>query len=128
MEFGRYNYRWKDQEFWVYVADYRESEYSRVQNHYILYPRSGGDVVDGQSQVVDKLITAASQHLSEIDEEIWVYDRGYWNKNHRLWENVKACKWNNVILNCEMKLQLISDVEGFFDRKNDYESLQYPGR
>ena len=76
VEFGRYKYRWKDSHFLVYVANYWESEYSRVQNHYILYPRSEGDVIDGQSQMVDKLIVAASRHLGEIDEEIWVYDRG----------------------------------------------------
>ncbi len=126
VEFGRYNYRWKHLHFLVYVAKYWESEYSQVQNHYILYPRSEGDVIDGQSQMVDKLIVAASRHLSEIDEEIWVYDRGYWTKNHRLWENVQACNWDNVILNSEMKLQLISDIEGFFDRKEDYKSFAVP--
>lgn len=72
----------------MYVADYWESEYSRVTNHYILYPRSQGDVINGRSQTVDSLITAATQRLSEIKEEIWVYDRGYWRKNHKLWKNV----------------------------------------
>ena len=97
-----------------------------MQNHYILYPQNEGGVIDGQSRVVDKLITAASQHLSEIDDEIWVYDRGYWRKNRKLWENVQACNWENVILNSEMKHQLISDIEGFFDRKEDYESFVVP--
>jgi len=126
VEFGRYKYRWKDQDFQVYVADYWETEYSQVENHYILHPRSRGDIVDGRSQTVDKLITAATQHLSEIKEEIWVYDRGYWRKNHKLWKNVQGCKWENVILNNEMKLQLVSDIEGFFDRKEDYESFAVP--
>lgn len=126
VEFGRYRYHWKDQDFQVYVADYWESEYSQVRNHYILYPRSQADVIDGRSQMVDKLITAATQHLSEIKEEIWVYDRGYWRKNHKLWKNVQGCKWDNVILNNEMKLQLVSDIEGFFDRKKDYESFAVP--
>lgn len=126
VEFGRYKYRWKDQDFQVYVADYWETEYSQVENHYILYPRSQGDMIDGRSQTVDNLITAATQHLSEIKEEIWVYDRGYWRKNHKLWKNVQGCKWENVILNNEMKLQLISDIEGFFDREKDYESFAVP--
>ena len=72
MEFGRYKHRWKDQDFQVYVADYCETEYSRVKNRYILYPRGQGDVVDGQSQTVDILIAAATQRLFEIKEEIWV--------------------------------------------------------
>ena len=126
VEFGRYKYRWRDQDFQVYVADYWETEYSRVDNHYILYPRSQGDVIGGRSQVVDKLITAATLHLSKIKEEIWLYDRGYWRKNHKLWKNVQGCKWEDVILNDEMKLQLISDIEAFFDRKEDYESFAVP--
>ncbi|KAF6222501.1 hypothetical protein HO173_013409 [Letharia columbiana] len=64
-----------------------------VKNHYMLYPRSQGDVINGRSQTVDNLITAATQRLSEIKEEIWVYDRGYWSKNHKLWKNVQGCKW-----------------------------------
>ena len=126
VEFGKYNYRWKNRDFHVYVADYWESEYSKVQSHYVLYPRSKEDVKDGQSQMVDKLITAAAQHLSEIDDEIWVYDRGYWRKNHRLWKNVRACDWEDVILSGEMKSQLITDIEGFFDRKEDYKSFGVP--
>lgn len=126
VEFGRYSYRWKDFSFQVYVACFWESEYSQAQNHYIIYPRSPEDVEDGRSAVVDKLITAAAQHVSKIDEEIWVYDRGYWRKNSTLWKNVQSCKWDNVILNREMKLQLISDIEGFYDRKDDYNSFAVP--
>ena len=55
-----------------------------------------------------------------------MYDRGYWRKNHKLWNNVQGCKWENVILANEMKLQLISDIEGFFDRKDDYKSFAVP--
>ncbi|MCJ1388893.1 hypothetical protein MMC18_001744 [Xylographa bjoerkii] len=61
VEFGRYNYRWNDQDFWVYAAEYWEAYGSWVQNHYILGPRSQGDVINGQSQVADKLnVTGAS--------------------------------------------------------------------
>ncbi|KAK3169885.1 hypothetical protein OEA41_009269 [Lepraria neglecta] len=126
VEFGRYKYRWKEQVFQLYVVEYWETEYSQVKNHYILYPQSQGDLIDGRSQTVDKLITVATQHLSEIKEEIWVYDRGYWDKNHKLWKNVQGCMWENVILNNEMKLQLVSDIEGFFDRKEDYKSFAVP--
>ena len=126
VELGRYSYRWKDRDFYVYLADYWEGEYVNVNNYYILYPRSHEDVKDGRSQMADELITAASRHLSDIEEEIWVYDRGYWTKNHKLWLNVQSCKWENVVLNEEMKIQLISDIEGFFDRKEDYASFAVP--
>ena len=66
VEFGRYKYRWKVQDFQVYVADFWETEYSQVENHYILYPRSQGDMINGRSQTVDNLITAATQHLKKM--------------------------------------------------------------
>ena len=59
VKFGRYKYRCKDVHFLVYVASYWECESSLVRNHYILYPRSEGDVMNGQSQMVDKLIIAS---------------------------------------------------------------------
>ena len=65
VDFGRYNYRWKDRDFFIYVASYWESEYSQVQNHYVVYPRSQEDVINGRSKMADNLITAASQHLSK---------------------------------------------------------------
>lgn len=126
VELGRYRYRWKDRDFHVYLADYWEGEYVKINNYYILYPRSHEDVKDGRSQMADELITAASRHLSDIKEEIWVYDRGYWTKSHKLWLNVQSCQWKNVILNEELKTQLISDIEGFFDRKEDYASFAVP--
>jgi transitional endoplasmic reticulum ATPase len=126
VEFGRYKYRWNDHDFQVYVADYSESEWNQIQNHYILYPRRQDDVKDGRSRIVDELITAASRHEAGIDDEIWVYDRGYWRKSHKLWQNVQASKWETVILHADVKCQLITDVEGFFDRKEDYESFAVP--
>ncbi|KAL8717823.1 MAG: hypothetical protein Q9225_004978 [Loekoesia sp. 1 TL-2023] len=126
IEFGKYDYHWKGKDFKVYVANYWESEYSHVDLHWIVYPRKEGDIINGQSQTVDKLILAASQHTSQVDEEIWVYDHGYWRKNHKLWQSVQTCDWDNVILNPDMKTQLISDIEGFYDRKEEYKSFAVP--
>jgi len=125
VEFGKYDYRWENQDFQIYVASYWENNLL-VNNHYILYPRKQGDVIEGRSQTVDKLITAAAQRLSEVDEETWVYDRGYWGRSHELWKNVQSCKWEDVILNQDLKSQLIGDIEGFFDRKEDYAYFAVP--
>lgn len=126
VEFGKYAYHWKGEDFKIYVANYWESEYSHVDLHWAVYPRKEGDIINGQSQTVDRLIVAATQHTSQVDEEIWVYDRGYWRKNHKLWQSVQACNWDNVILNSDVKTQLISDIEGFYDRKQEYKSFAVP--
>ncbi|KAL8687318.1 MAG: hypothetical protein Q9218_006472, partial [Villophora microphyllina] len=126
LNFGKYNYHWDGHQFHVYVADYEVNEYTRVLAHYIVFPRQQGDIVDGQSQTVDRLIMAATQHSSQVGEEIWLYDRGYWTKSRKLWRSVQGCNWDDVILSPTMKVQLIGDIEGFFDREDDYKSFAVP--
>ena len=122
----KYDYEWDGRQFQLYATEYNEKDYGNVHNHYILCPKEEAEIVSGRSKVVDKLIVAATLHGSSVDEEIWVYDRGYWKKSHKLWQAVHASKWEQVILSSEMKAQLVDDVEGFFDRKQDYESFAVP--
>lgn len=126
VDIGKYDYYWNNEYFHVYAADYWENDCSRIDHQWIVYPRKEGDVINGQSQIVDKLIVEASKQIDQLNDEIWVYDRGYWRKNHKLWQSVQACSWEDVILDPEMKSQLISDIEGFFDRKEDYQSFAVP--
>lgn len=126
VEFGKYDYCWNGEYFHVYEANYYEFEYSHVDFHWIVYPRKEGDVINGQSQFVDRLIVEASKQKEQLHDEIWVYDRGHWRKNRKLWQGVQACSWQDVILDPEMKAQLIADIEGFFDRKEDYKSFAVP--
>ncbi|KAL8911014.1 MAG: hypothetical protein Q9171_003750 [Xanthocarpia ochracea] len=122
---ARFNYQWNGHHFIIYEASYNDADYT-IKNHYILSSKSNGDIVGGRSKVIDELITAAATYGQRIDEEIWVYDRGYWRKNHRLWKDVRACRWDQVILTSDLKCNLVADVEGFFDRKNDYMSFGVP--
>ena len=126
VELAKYDYQWNGRQFQIYAVKYDEHEFGHIQNHYILCPKKEAEIVDGRSKIVDELITAAAEYGSNIDNEIWIYDEGYWRKSHRLWKNVQTCKWEQVILNSEMKDQLVADVEGFFDRKEDYASFAVP--
>ncbi|KAL9014046.1 MAG: hypothetical protein Q9173_001296 [Seirophora scorigena] len=125
VELARYVYQWKGEQFILYATHYEERR-DEVDNHYILGPQADAACIEGRSTAIDELIAAAALHGNRIDDEIWVYDRGYWRKNRKLWENVQACKWEQVILDDEMKANLIIDVEGFFDRKEDYTSFGVP--
>ncbi|KAL8682360.1 MAG: hypothetical protein Q9186_001550 [Xanthomendoza sp. 1 TL-2023] len=125
-QLARYDYRWKRHKFILYSLNYDERNGEEINDHYILLPKSKSDLHNGVSRVIDKLITAAALHGTKIDDEIWVYDRGYWRKNHKLWQNVQASRWDQVILDEELKNNLVTDVEGFFDRKDDYISFGVP--
>ena len=69
---------------------------------------------------------AATKHLHKVEDEIWVYDRGYWRKSSKLWKSIKSSNWDNVIMDPGIKTKLKSDIEGFFDRKADYDSFAVP--
>ncbi|KAL9626187.1 MAG: hypothetical protein Q9204_007510, partial [Flavoplaca sp. TL-2023a] len=125
-ELAGFDYLWQDHHFKVYELSYVEWGYLDVELLYVLYPKADADLVDGRSKVVDDLITAAAMHEHKIDHEIWVYDKGYWKKNRKLWKSVQACRWDQVILDEAMKASLVADVEGFFDRKEDYRSFGVP--
>ncbi|KAL8768189.1 MAG: hypothetical protein Q9209_005498 [Squamulea sp. 1 TL-2023] len=126
VQLAKYDYSWSSHHFIIYAAEYHEHERHYVYNHYILSPKAEADVINGQSRIIDNLITAAALGEAKIDDEIWVYDRSYWKKNSRLWKNVQACNWDQVILDSELKTNLTADVEGFFDRKDDYTSFGVP--
>ncbi|KAG7006087.1 hypothetical protein G7Y79_00016g040720 [Physcia stellaris] len=126
VELGRYIYGWNGHEFQVFVLQYWECLYSRVAHYYILYPQQPEYKISGGSNAIDSLIEAAARHSSEINKEIWVYDRGYWSKNRKLWENVQVANWDNVILKQEVKETLMKDVEDFFDSREDYKGFAVP--
>ncbi|KAK3618873.1 hypothetical protein LTR56_024387 [Elasticomyces elasticus] len=58
--------------------------------------------------------------------EIYVFDRGCWQKNEELWKSVQSASWNDVILDPVMKNTLINDVQGFFDSRAVYEEVHVP--
>ncbi|KAL8976842.1 MAG: hypothetical protein Q9205_007237 [Flavoplaca limonia] len=125
-ELAGFDYQWQDHHFKVYELSYCEWGYLHVELLYMLYPKADADLVEGRSKVIDDLILAAAMHEHKIDNEIWVYDKGYWKKNRKLWRSVQACRWDQVILDEDMKANLVADVEGFFDRKEDYRSFGVP--
>ncbi|KAL8671697.1 MAG: hypothetical protein Q9168_003797 [Polycauliona sp. 1 TL-2023] len=125
VSFGKYNYRWKDLDFVVYSATWIEDSMIH-SNTYILYEKADDIIVDGRSQRIDELIAVASQWSADLHDEIWVFDQEHWSKDSDLWKSVQNSTWDDVILDDTMKKTLVEDVEGFFDRKDDYEQFGVP--
>lgn len=117
--FGKYMYKWKDQEAILYIADGRDGTayFPSVVNHYIL---------TNATHKVDDLITEATKWTIELHNEVWVFDQGYWQKSAELYNSVRNASWENVILDEDMKKALISDVEQFFDGQKVYSDLKVP--
>ncbi|KAF2704902.1 P-loop containing nucleoside triphosphate hydrolase protein, partial [Pleomassaria siparia CBS 279.74] len=117
--FGKFAYKWNDQEFILYIANGRDgsASYPDVTNHYILTKNA---------HKIDELIRDATTWGVELHNEIWVFDGGYWQKSRELWESVQKSKWEHVILDEGMKKAIIADVENFYDGQETYARLKVP--
>jgi transitional endoplasmic reticulum ATPase len=118
VKFGIYNYAWKGSEFTVFLVDGRDGPeaYTASTNQYLIGPRS----------IADKLVLAAGYYGASLHNEMWVFDYGYWQKDASLWATMNKSSWDNVILDEDMKSDLISNVLRFFDSQDQYTRLRVP--
>lgn len=72
------------------------------------------------------LLTAAGIWTNDLHDEIYVFDSGYWSKDHKLWLEVQKADWGDVILKDDFKKRLQKDVFGFFDSETLYKNLSIP--
>lgn len=131
VEFGRYDYHWKDRSFIVYLfcQDWEPDIVgdSSTNTFFILHRREGDEIQNGRSVAAKDLIAAASGHSADLHEEdVLVFDDGSWKKDTKLWKSVQQANWEDVILDQGLKDGLIRDVEGFFDHRDDYKQFDVP--
>ena len=119
VDWGKFAYEWGDDKFILYLADGRDgmTSYPDVRNFYVLAKEKGR---------AEALITAAGRWSSELQEEVWVFDQGNWEKSKELFESVMKSSWDNVILDKEMKDAIISDHLTFFESRESYQKLRVP--
>jgi len=128
VQFAKYQYRWQDHDFLVYVVSGERGNAGLDGSviNYILHKPEDHGSVKPMTTPTDNLITAVAQYSLELHEEILVFDQGWWQKNHELWESVQKAAWSDVILDEKMKQSLIADVEGFFDERENYHEFAVP--
>jgi len=117
VKLGRYLFDWQGKEYILCVADGRDGTepYPQVVNQYIL---------SASIEATNKLLFEAGVWNSELHNEIWVFDGGWWQKSAELWASVHKSHWEDVILDEDMKKAVIADVENFFDSRDTYERLK----
>lgn len=123
--FGKYDYTWNGQHFLVYSAQWLE-DFRPLSFYFVLHKRDIEGKSGSQPKAVDELIAASSRWGHDLHEEVYVFDQQEWVKNKELYKSVQEAKWDDVILYHEMKEALITDVEGFFDCKDDYKEFAVP--
>lgn len=88
------------------------------QNMWILH--------DGPSEPIYMLLTALGSWFQELHEEVLVYDQGFWQKNHALYEEIQKANWKDVILKDKFKKAIQGDIEDFFKSEAVYKELAVP--
>ncbi|KAK0617784.1 P-loop containing nucleoside triphosphate hydrolase protein [Bombardia bombarda] len=119
VEFAKFLYKWQGTEFLLYVVSGRDGTepYPQVRNNYILTT---------DTHKADALIVEAGRWGTELHDEIWVWDRGYWQKSAELFDSVRGARWEDVILDEDMKKALREDHRSFFDSRDTYKRLKVP--
>ncbi|KAK3905983.1 P-loop containing nucleoside triphosphate hydrolase protein [Staphylotrichum tortipilum] len=117
--FAKFLYKWRGAEFILYVVDGRDGTepYPAVRNNYILTT---------DTAKADALVIAAGQWSNELNEEVWVWDRGMWQKSAELYQSILKASWDAVILDEGMKKAIITDHQSFFDSRDTYGRLRVP--
>lgn len=117
--FEKYLYQWKGHDFIVYLVDGRDGgqSYPIIVNYYVL---------STSEELATQLILAAGRWTSDLHEEIWVFDGGYWAKSAELYQSAMKASWESVILDEEMKNALIEDHLSFFRSRATYDRLKVP--
>ncbi|KAF2755194.1 P-loop containing nucleoside triphosphate hydrolase protein [Pseudovirgaria hyperparasitica] len=119
VKFGKFLYKWQSHEFIVYLIHGRDggASYPDIANFYIL---------SASNQAADDLIKAAGTYASQLHDQVWVFDQGFWQKSKELYNSFQKASWDDVILDSNMKKELLADVENFFDSRETYDKLRVP--
>lgn len=117
--FAKYGYRWDDCDFLLYLLEGRDgsASYPQLRFAYLLTP---------QREKAEALVYAAGRWTSELHDEVWVFDSGYWQKSAQLFASIRSASWDDVILDANMKQDLIDDHMSFFHSKEQYRKLKVP--
>lgn len=120
--YAKYWYSYKGEDYLLYLISGRDGTAApfsptRSDLQYLIGPKQ---------HVADELIKGATEYQSQLHNEIWVFDGGYWQKSADLYQSIEKASWNDVILDPEMKTDIQNDVLRFFASQERYEKLRVP--
>jgi transitional endoplasmic reticulum ATPase len=81
---------------------------------------------EGPEDAAREFILAAGVWREQLHDEIWVFNQGFWSKDHGLWTEVQKADWKDVVLKDKFKKGLQKDIYGFFASEAVYKELAIP--
>ncbi|KAF7301826.1 ATP-dependent Zn protease [Mycena indigotica] len=116
-EFFAASVAWDSYDFIVYAVTY-PSGFGTSTLFCVLH--------QGPQEPARKLVLAAGTYSQSLHQEIWVYNQGFWQKDHELWRDIQSASWDDVILKEEFKTALKKDIYGFFKSEPIYKRYAIP--
>jgi len=116
VHFAKYHYKWNDEDYILFTVGGMQ---------YVLKEQHDSEHKLGPSKATDALIETIGDWLLSDKDVVWVYD-GYWMRSKPLWNEVQKADWKKVILDEDMKKDLTTVANKFFDSKDVYEDLGVP--
>jgi len=117
VHFGAFKVSFDKYEYLLFVVQY-PAGFGTAIARYILH--------DGPEDPSRLLLLAVGAWAVQLHNEIWVFNQGYWQKDHRLWAEIQKADWKDVILKDTFKKALQKDVYGFFTSEKVYKDLGIP--
>ncbi|KAL5636597.1 hypothetical protein ACGC1H_000524 [Rhizoctonia solani] len=118
IRFGGFDVWWKEERFIVFIASW-SAGFGMTTQHFIL--KEGKDETASLG-----LLMASGYQFGQIGDSILVFNDGYWQNDHSLWEEVQKADWKDVILSPDFKQEIQSDVKNFFASEAIYHELAVP--
>lgn len=76
--------------------------------------------------LAEELIRQVSTYSSRIDDQVLVFDSGYWKGDHEMWKSVQKASWEDVVLEETFKKSLQHEYKSFFESEEIYRELGVP--
>lgn len=121
--FAKFHYKWGDEDFIVYEISVEP--WANFQ--YILKEPGKGEDTRSHCKVTDALIkSVVNAVIGDANEYVYVFDQGRLTRSKEMWLEVQKATWDKVILDSEMKAELVDIASNFFDSKDVYEQFGVP--
>lgn len=119
--FAKYNYRWRGEDFLVYVV-----VVGHITVQYILKQPGLQETTSSNNSITDELIdTVGKWQFPPNQRSVHVYDDG-WTTDTRALPKLENASWKDVVLNPERKKDLMQLLPNFFDSESIFRSLGLP--
>jgi AAA+ superfamily predicted ATPase len=82
--------------------------------------------------VADTEVTATSffaeccRWYAEVRDEILVFSEGHWSKSEELFQSIRSSCLDNIILEGELKSEIVRDFRNFFESSERYDKFKIP--